>query len=267
MTKLLGRYSQQQGLFGRERGSLPNITRETWGFLSLQFASLFITDTSGGPAGCGVSSRIRIHRVIESGLVVKAARIRKTCTMWRFETESQLRQLCSVFGESVTAGQRCRLPKVSIPKTLWRNDVINVVIGSHEPDPVFKLLTERDGIDFEYDGCAELFITIRYRRYGYGGGASLDGCDPLLADLICRRSLHAPSVDDDDGGDDEEDSTTIILIGSELEDVDGRLYRVTRMNDLQSVLARCFYPNPAIGIEKVFGIERVKRLIEERLNG
>jgi hypothetical protein len=49
MTKLLSRYSQQQGLFGRERGSLTNITRETWGFLSLQFAGLFNADASGGP--------------------------------------------------------------------------------------------------------------------------------------------------------------------------------------------------------------------------
>jgi hypothetical protein len=78
MTKLLGRYSQQQGLFGRERGSLTNITRETWGFLSLQFAGLFNADATGGrPAACGVSSRIRIHRVIESGLHLKS----KSCTI------------------------------------------------------------------------------------------------------------------------------------------------------------------------------------------
>ena len=102
MTKLLGRYSQQQGLFGRERGSLTNITKETWGFLGLQFASMFNAST-GGRAGCAESSRIRIHRVIESGLVLKAARIRKTCTVWRFETEPHLRKLCSVFGESATA--------------------------------------------------------------------------------------------------------------------------------------------------------------------
>jgi hypothetical protein len=140
---------------------------------------------------------------------------------------------------------------VSVPKTLWRNDVINVVFGNPDPEPVFNLRTERDGIDFEYDGCAELFITIRYRRYGYGGGTSLDGCDPLLADLICRRSLHAPTVDNDDGGDDDEDKNIIILIGSELEDVDGCLYRVNRMNDLQSVLGRCFYPNSAIGVENI----------------
>jgi hypothetical protein len=152
---------------------------------------------------------------------------------------------------------------------VFRNDVINVVFGSPEPEPAFNLRTERDGIDFEYDGCAELFITIRYRRYGYyGGGSSLEGCDPLLADLICRRSLRAPTtVDDDNGGDDEEDNNIIILIGSELQDVDGRLYRVNGMNDVHSIRARCFYPNPDIGIEKVFDIERAKQLIEERLNG
>jgi hypothetical protein len=46
-----------------------------------------------------------------------------------------------------------------------------------------------------------------------------------------------------------------------------RLYRVNGMNDLQSVRARCFYPKLAIGIEKVFDIERAKQLIAEPLNG
>ena len=59
----------------------------------------------------------------------------------------------------------------------------------------------------------------------------------------------------------------MILVGSELEDVDACLYQVTRLHDSQNVVARCFYPNRAIGIEKVFGIEQAKRLIEEQLNG
>jgi hypothetical protein len=33
IMRLLGRYLQQQGLFGRERGRLSNVTSETWGFL------------------------------------------------------------------------------------------------------------------------------------------------------------------------------------------------------------------------------------------
>jgi hypothetical protein len=40
--RLLGRYSQQQGLFGREQGCLTNITSETWGFLDRQFGDILV---------------------------------------------------------------------------------------------------------------------------------------------------------------------------------------------------------------------------------
>ena len=55
ITKLLGRYSQQQGLFGRERGRLTNVTSETWGFLNRQFANLF------GDSGSGLSTRVCVY--------------------------------------------------------------------------------------------------------------------------------------------------------------------------------------------------------------
>ena len=110
LCKLLGRYSQQHGLFSRERSCLTNITAETWGFLVRQFSDLAFATPQGGK-----STRLKIHRITESGLVVKAARIEKSCTLMRFETKTQLRRLCNVFGESVTAGQRCRLPKIASP--------------------------------------------------------------------------------------------------------------------------------------------------------
>ena len=240
---------------------MTNITSETWGFLKLQFANLF------GNSGSGSSSRVRIYRLIESGLVVKAARIKKTCIVWRFETVAHLRQLSNIFGESVTAGQRCRLPKVSHPKTLWRNDIINVVCGNDECEPVFNSRTERDGIDLEYDGSAELFITIRYRRYAYD--TSLQGCDPLLASLICRQRLEMhPTLMNDNEEDDEEDGDTPILVGSEFEDTDGCLYRVIGMINVQSVLARCCYPrrnNERYGEDKAFDTLFAKELIRQRL--
>jgi hypothetical protein len=80
ITKLLGRYSQQQGLFGRERGLVTNVISETWGFLNKQFANLF------GDSGSGLSTRVRVYRVTKSELVVKAARIKMTCIVWQFET-------------------------------------------------------------------------------------------------------------------------------------------------------------------------------------
>ena len=172
ITKLLGRCSQQQGLFGRKRGRLTNVNiREMGFFLNRQFANLF------GDSGSGLSTRVCLYRVTESGLVVKAARSKKTCIVWQFETVAHLRQLGNVFGESVTARQQCCLPKVSLPKTLWKNNIINVVWGNNESEPIFNSRTECDGIDLGYDGSAELFITIRCRRNAYT--ASLHGCDPL----------------------------------------------------------------------------------------
>jgi hypothetical protein len=262
MTKLLGRYSQQQGLYGKEHCRLSNVTPETWGFLKQQFGNL--VGDSSGCAGLS-SSRVRVYRVSESGLVVRAARIKKSCTLLRFETKSHLRQLCKVFGESVTAGQRCRLPKVASPKTLWKNDVINVVCGSDESEPVFNLKTVHDGIDLEFDGSCELFITIRYRRYAYS--SNLEGCDPLLASLICRQSLSAstPTSDNDES---ENHDDNMILSGSEFEDkTDGCLYRVIGIDSSRLVRAKCFYPhrdNNLFGCEKLFDIVLATELIQQR---
>ena len=42
-----------------------------------------------------------------------------------------------------------------------------MVCGSDESKPVFNLKTVYDGIDLEFDGSCELFITIWYRQYAY----------------------------------------------------------------------------------------------------
>ena len=68
--------------------------------------------------------------------------------------------LSRVLGESVTAGQRCRLPKCSEPKFLRIYDIINVVRGSDERESDFTARTPYDGIDLEYDGLCELFVTV-----------------------------------------------------------------------------------------------------------
>ena len=209
-----------------------------------------------------------MYRVAESGLVVRAARIKKSCTILRFETKMHLQQLCMVFGESVTAGQRCRLPKVASPKTLWKNDVVNVVCGSDEREPVFNVKTVQDGIDLEFDGSCELCITVRYRRYAYS--SSLEGCDPLLASLICRRSIlgPTPSTSDDVDDDNRETDGYTIMVGSEFEDDtdDGCLYRVIGINT-SHVHAKCFYPrrdNDRFGCEKLFDIALATDLIKQR---
>jgi hypothetical protein len=179
VTKLLGRYSHQQGLFGKEVCRLSNFTAEAWGFLQLQFNNCFIT---------GLSTRTRRHRVSESGLVVRAVQVNKPSTILRFETKAHLKALCNVFGEATTAGQRCRLPKILTPKSLWPNDIINVVSGSDVCESSFDRKTVHDGVDLEFDGGSELFITVRYRRFAFTSSSLRDtDCDELLSSLI-RRS-------------------------------------------------------------------------------
>jgi hypothetical protein len=269
MAKLLGRYSQQQGLYGKEGCRLSNFTPESWGFLKLQFDNLVSHDSSA-ELSAGASIRIRRHRISQSGLIVKAAQIIKSCTVLRFETKTHLKLLCAVFGESATAGQRCRLPKISEPKLLWQNDIINVVCGSEDCEPVFNAKTVRDGIDLEFDGCSELFITIRYSRFAYTANCLVDNseCDPLLSSVIrrcdplqdiCGSNVVEAEVNDED--------TIRIRNGSEFEDHDGCVYRVASM-DSTHVSAVCFYPqrdNTLYGREKSFNIQLAKELIELRL--
>ena len=276
MTKLLGRYSHLQGLFCKEVCRLSNFTAEAWGFLRLQFFDIF------DAAGSGTSIRLRRHRVIESGLVVKAARVSKSCTILRFETKIHLRRLCAVFGESATAGQRCRLPKVSNPKHLWQNDIINVVCGSDVAEAVFNLKTVNDGIDLEFDGCSALFVTIRYRRFAYTTANRLiqGECDPLLFALIGRMDPYDININgmDDDNSDEADDQISVIVDGSEF-DFDGCLYRIVQHGGTATmtagdkstcVVSKCVYPtdnNPLYGIEKSFDVRIAKELIERRLNG
>ena len=98
----------------------------------------------------------------------------------RFATKKELQGLCRVVVESVTAGQRCRLPKSLKPRSLWINDIINAVPGSDVREPDFVARTPNDGVDLEFDGVSEIFITIRYSRYAYTAGTTAEGCDPTL---------------------------------------------------------------------------------------
>jgi hypothetical protein len=250
VIKLLGRVSQSQGSFSKSRVRLPNVTKDTWFFLQYQFRDFF------PQSGCATTSRARVCRVTETGLLLKAARINRECTVLRFETQEHLLRLSNVFGDGITCGQRCRLPRVAIPKRIATNDIINVVRGADSAVP-FVYRTERDGIDLEYDGTSDLFLTVRYTRYAYTP-SNLEVCDPLLFSLI-HRCNPCESIEDN----------SRIVSGSEFADADGCLYRVTGM-DTTHIVATCFYPvcdNHLHGRSKRFDVQLAKDLIKERLNG
>lgn len=274
IMKLLGRYSQQQGLFGRECARLY-LTAETWGFICLQCKDVLKASDFGS------SKRHRVHRTVESGLVVKAARIQKSCTVMRFSTTTELKGLCRLLGESVTAGQRCRLPKSSEPKSLSINDVINVVCGSDTRESAFIARTPCDGIDFEFDGMCELFITVRYSRYAYTKHTSIaHGCDPLLYSLIARSDPYMMQnkdtiAEEDDittginCDSDNESESAVVVKESEFQDGKGQLWRVTHKSATH-VVAMCIYPkqnNEMHGCLKSFDLALAKQWIRQRLAG
>jgi hypothetical protein len=66
---------------------------------------------------------------------------------------------------------------------------------------------------------------------------------------------------------DEQEDVTTVMNGSEMEDDDGHLYRVTGMDE-RNVYATCFYPrhnNELLYSQKTFSMAHAKELILRRL--
>ncbi len=100
IMKLLGSYSWQQGLLGRACNWLYGLK-----------CCLLCTDVLN-LSDFGSSTKVHVHHMVESGPVVKAAQIQKSCNVMQFSTKTeQLHGLCWVLGESVTAGKKCYLLK------------------------------------------------------------------------------------------------------------------------------------------------------------
>ena len=138
-------------------------------------------------ASAGVFFRICRQRFSHhSGSVDKAALLIKSCELLWFKTKkAHLQQLFTVIGECVTAGQPCWLPKVSAPKFLLQNAIINVVMVL----TTFSAKAVCDGINLEFDGCSELFIIIQYSWFSYSANCLVNNhveCDTLLSSLINR---------------------------------------------------------------------------------
>jgi hypothetical protein len=234
----LGRYSEKQGSFTRVSSQVI-VGREAWNFLLSKVESEI-----GMPIG---RNSCMSRRVLEPGLVLRSSKNGFYSTMIRFETEGQLRSLSSVLGELVTMEVRKRRPKYNVMESLKVNDVVNIISGSEEREVPFRHRTNKQGIDFVYDGSNRVRIRLRYERYQY----KLPLLTPsiLLTRAIERKTPLAPgdsesSSDEEDSSDDDgrghsatvEQATasTTARIGREFE-FSARLYRVQSI-DLQGLL-------------------------------
>ena len=76
-------------------------------------------------------------------------------------------------------------------------------------------------------------------------------------------------VDEDDDNTDDESESGVVVQESEFQDGDGRLWRVTHINEMH-VVAKCIYPkqnNQMHGSSKSFDLTLAKQWIRQRLAG
>jgi hypothetical protein len=154
----LGRSSEKQGYFTKVSSQVV-VGREDWQFLLSK-----VERETGPPIGRNACIS---KRVLQPGLVLKSTKNLFYSSMLRFETEVQLQSLSSVLGELVTMEVRKRRPKYNVVESLHGNDVINTIAGSDEREMPFRHRTNKQRIDFVFDGASHVRIRIRYERFQY----------------------------------------------------------------------------------------------------
>jgi hypothetical protein len=257
----LGRYSEKQGSFTRISSQVV-LCREAWQFLLSK-----VERATGPPIGRNACNS---KRVLQPGLVLKSTRNVFYSTMIRFETEGQLKCLSSVLGELITMEVRKRRPKYGYVESLHENDVINIVAGSEEPEIPFRHRTDKQGIDFIYDGQNRVRIRMRYERFQY----KLPLLTPsvILTRGIQRKSPlgadeSADSSDEEDGDDSIHPTLvegSVTKIGREFQ-FSARLYQVGTINlRCSTVAAKVVWPLAMNQQVHSFALDDVERWIAHR---
>ena len=271
ISRLLGRYSEKQGLFDSVRSKVT-INKETWEYL-LQKVQMVIST----PRKTITSS---VKRLLLPGLTLKSVRVQSHSTMIRFETQADLHILSSVLGQQIITEVRKRRPALNRPEMLHLNDAINIVVGASErkKEAFREHGCKEDGIDFIFDGKTDLKICIRYRRYQYAFSPTTgepENCPPMLTQIIKRSRLEntTSTVDGTSQSEDEHASENLhiaakaitITACSEFE-LDGKLFRVSSVDlQRQTVIAMCLYPVEIPRTQLTLGLNEARLLVANRL--
>jgi hypothetical protein len=243
--KLLGRVSENQGLYPKGRSSV-RLSAEAWCYLQSK-----IGDSIPIRERC----RNTVKRAVGSGLVLSTQRDSRPSQLYRFETMNDMQVLVQILGETAIADVRKRKPRLGKELVLRSLDTINVVPCSfeeHEREAPFSRYSEEDGVDLEYDGD-ELHITIRYRQYILNRNTAglLVGCPSVLLErLINRQALLVDDADDDDADDDDDNGGGVDNDDENDNDIEedsefmmgNLLYRVHEYMPGVHVRAKCIYP-------------------------
>jgi hypothetical protein len=227
MHKILGRVSEKQGLFSRNRSNLR-----------LSLTSWYYIRRVCNRVPCHEGIRKSRKRLLSHGLQLSSVQKKASTSLIRFETEADIKKLVSLFGTTVVADVRKRRPRIGVTEGIDTNDAINVIVGESDRETPYVRLTSRNGVEFDYDG-GELVIRVRYRLYqlqhSYITGEVTKCPSAILLDLIERNTTQgdeSPEEDDDEVSIKEDDDFAI----------DGLLYRVLVSHRNSHVTSKCIYP-------------------------
>jgi hypothetical protein len=252
LRRLLGRISEKQGLFSKNKGCL-RISPMAWNYMKRQ---------CHGKIATREGTRYSYKRILENGLTLSSVKCTSPTSMLRFETTEEISVFTSIFGNTAVVDVRKRRPRKGEKKEIIRNDSINIVVGAVEREEPFTKRTSKDGIDFTYDGD-ELAINVRYSLYILQRNRltrDLIECPcELLKNIIERKGATlAVSSSDDDSDVRSVNENDEFTIGD-------RLYRVVEVHRDSHVLAKCIYPirgNEKLNtVERIDNVEHVKNLI------
>jgi hypothetical protein len=261
MARILGRTAERsQGLFTKAPPIKIGIDAAGWHYLK--------ESATSKRADCYTPvhkvSANTIVRWTKPALAIAKVKEEKNGELIRFETAEDLICLCGILGETATCNVRARPPRKgeeSEDRQLKHNDGVNIVNGSNEREEPFQRRTQKDGIDFVFDGRDTVSVYLRYSFYMYKSAVPPS---ESIVDAVLLRKRPLSSIEQDD--DDSEESHTV-CIADEF-DHDGCLYRVESIK-YESIDAICFYPryvNPLFNRLKTFNNkDYVKERVMARL--
>ena len=275
ISRLLGRYSEKQGLHNSVRSKVT-INNETWDYIISKVKAIV-----GMPHQSITTS---VKRLLLPGLTLKSVRVMSNSTMIRFQTFDDLHAFSNLFGQQVLIEVRKRRPAINNPSELQLNDAINIVVGSKEKQAPLHGCTA-DGIDLMFDGKYELKICVRYRKYQYQV-SEITGkprnCPRFLHRLIKRKRTN---WDDKEGTSDNSDCSShhdghsctaeagtevtrtiaSVMVSSEFEK-NGMVFRVSEINPHSKlVIATCIYPGEVASTQLVLSLHEAQLLVANRL--
>jgi hypothetical protein len=264
MARIMGRTAERaQGLFTKAPPIKIGVDAAGWRYLTVK-------------AMDGEDCCVPVHKVNASStlrwtkpaLAITKFKEERTGELMRFETDTDLVCLCGIMGETATSNVRARPPSTKEgieDRQLKENDGVNLVEGTNEREDPFQRRTQRDGIDFLFDGRDTVSIYLRYSMHVYK--SATPPSDIILTAILSRKRPLSVIDSRPEGDDDSEEDDQAVCIEDEFDD-EGCLYRVTSiMND--SIEAICFYPryvNPLFNKVRTFDDKRyVKEKVMARL--